>query len=147
MITALSTDSTVLSASMGDVSGGAALLHTRSWTRLLWLVRERPVTAAVVDSAFLGRPIPADELLADLRRRFPSLGIVFVARPEIDPHTLLRVGRAGIADLAWSPLDDVTAGVRRGLQRGTHARHDRAGAPGHRNPAAAPRPSGDAARP
>lgn len=94
------------------------MVHTRSWTRLLWLVRERPVTATVVDSARLGSRIPADELLTDLRRRFPSLGIVFVARPELHPLTILRVGRAGISDLAYSPLDDVRDGVWRGLRRG-----------------------------
>lgn len=102
-------------------SGGSGhvdtLVRTRSWSRLLWLIRERPVTVAVVDSAFLGGRIPADELLTDLRRRFPSLGIVFVARDDVDPHTLLRIGRAEISDLAFSRLDDVEEGVVRGLRR------------------------------
>lgn len=89
----------------------------RSWDRLLWLVRERPVTGVVLDSgAMRGVPEP-DERVAELRRRFPSLGAVFVSRPDLDPVLLLRLGRAGISDLTEVRLDSLGPEFGRAVQR------------------------------
>jgi AraC-like DNA-binding protein len=79
-----------------------------SWEGLLRLVRERPTTAAVVDSGALPRRLSGDEAVGELRRRFPSLGVVFIARPHVDPVSLFRLGRAGIQSLMLLPLDALT---------------------------------------
>jgi AraC-like DNA-binding protein len=85
-----------------------AVAVARSWEGLLRLVRERPTTATVVDSADLPPHLPEDEAVGELLRRFPSLGVVFVARPHVDPVSLFRLGRAGIRSLVLLPLDVLT---------------------------------------
>jgi len=96
-----------------------------AWERLLHTVRERPATCAILDEAFLpalGRPAGA---AAEIRARFPSVGVVWLARPGADPLDLLRLGRAGIERLVLVPIDDVAgdvgAGVAGALARGTDA--------------------------
>jgi AraC-like DNA-binding protein len=95
------------------------------WDRLLHSIRERPVTCAVLDEAYLpplGRPAGA---LAELRERFPSVAVVWLARPVSDPRDLLRLGQAGVDRLLLVPVDDVERDVRgsvgRALGRGTEA--------------------------
>jgi len=95
------------------------------WERLLHSVRERPVTCAILDEAFLpplGRPAGA---LAELRERFPSVAVVWLARPGSDPRDLLRLGQAGVDRLLLVPVDDVErdvgGSVGRALGRGTAA--------------------------
>lgn len=85
-----------------------AVAAARSWEGLLRLVRERPTTAAVVDSAALPRHLSEEEAVGELRRRFPSLGVVFVSRPHVDPVSLFRLGRAGIRSLVLLPLDELS---------------------------------------
>lgn len=80
----------------------------RTWDGLLRLVRERPVTAVVLDSASLDGRIPGDEAISELRRRYPSLAMVFIARPHVDPVSLFRLGRAGIGGLILLPSDSLT---------------------------------------
>jgi len=82
-----------------------AVATARSWDGFLRLVRERPATAAVVDSGALPRHLTEDEAVSELRRRFPSVGVVFVARPRVDPVSLFRLGRAGLRSLVLLPLD------------------------------------------
>lgn len=95
------------------------------WERLLHSIRERPATCAILDEAYLpplGRPSGA---LAELRRRFPSVAVVWLARPVSDPRDLLRLGQAGVDRLLLVPVDDVErdvgASVGRALGRGTEA--------------------------
>lgn len=90
---------------------------TRSWSRLLWLVRERPATTVVLDSGAFAPGHGPDEAVAGLRRRFPSVATVFVHRPHLDPIALLRLGRAGIENLAWVLLDGLVSGVREAMAR------------------------------
>lgn len=114
-VTVLTNDSRVpdaLSASLGV----HAVATARSWDRLLWLVRERPVTGVVLDSDGLPSDLPADATIGELRRRFPSLATVLVARPRTDPLSLFRLGRAGIAGLVLLPADSL-AGVTEALRR------------------------------
>jgi AraC-like DNA-binding protein len=84
---------------------------------LVWVVRERPVTVVVLDTASFDAAVGPGERLVELRRLFPSLATVLVARPELDPLTLLRLGRAGISDLALISLDDLRQGLARGVAR------------------------------
>jgi AraC-like DNA-binding protein len=123
LIALFSSDSRVrhcLSASLGVHSVAAA----RSWDRLLWLVRERPVTGVVLDSDALRPEGTADATIGELTRRFPSLASVLIARPRTDPLSLFRLGRAGIGGLVLLPadrLEGVTEAVRRALAAGTVA--------------------------
>ncbi len=90
---------------MRDASGDDLDVATaRSWDGLLRLVRERPTTAVVVDSGALSGQLE-DEAMGELRRRFPSVATVFVARPRVDPLCLFRLGRAGIRGLVLLPFD------------------------------------------
>jgi len=122
-VSVLSGDSEVrdgLYASLGSHSVATA----RSWERLLWLVRERPVTAVVLDSDALRTELAADSTIGELRRRFPSLATVLVARPRTDPLSLFRLGRAGIGGLVLLPADrlsEVTEALWRALAIGTEA--------------------------
>lgn len=94
---------------------------SRSWDRLQWLVRERPATGVVLDTAGLP-PVPEpDEGIADLRRRFPSLAIVLVFRPHADRIMLLRLGRASIANLEIVPGGSVRLELARALARASDA--------------------------
>ncbi|HUF76540.1 MAG TPA: helix-turn-helix domain-containing protein [Longimicrobiales bacterium] len=130
-VTVLSSDSKVrdtLRASLGVHSVAAA----RSWDRLLWLVQERPVTGVVLDSDSLPPEVTADARIGELRRRFPSLAVVLVARPRTDPLSLFRLGRAGIGGLVLLPADrlaGVTEVLRRALATGTEAIVTRAVSP------------------
>jgi AraC-like DNA-binding protein len=113
LITVLSQDpavSTQLVAGRGPMS----VAVTRSWERLLWLVRERPVTDVVLDSAALPSR-DMDISVGDLKRRFPSVGIVFLYRHELDPMTLLQLGQAGISGLTLARYEHLSDGLRRGL--------------------------------
>lgn len=125
LVTALTRDPEVSAALYAIADERRRVAIVRSWDRLLWLVRERPVTGVVLDSgAMRGEPEP-DERVAELRRRFPSLGAVFVSRPDLDPFMLLRLGRAGISDLTETRLDrlgpDFGRVVARAMSRSTHS--------------------------
>jgi len=82
-----------------------AVAAARSWDGLLRQVRERPTTIVVIDSGALPPRLSGDDAVGELRRRFPSLGLVFIARPQVDPVSLFRLGRAGIRSLVLLPLD------------------------------------------
>ncbi|MEQ1855994.1 MAG: AraC family transcriptional regulator [Longimicrobiales bacterium] len=77
----------------------------RSFEGLLRMVRERPSTVVVVDSGALPRHLSEDESVGELTRLFPSVGVVFIARPHVDPASLFRLGRAGNPRLFLLPLD------------------------------------------
>jgi len=117
LLSVLTHDPSVRAALTSPSGGTLSVAATRSWDRLLWLLRERPITAVVIDSAAL--PADFDHLaaVAELRRRFPSLGTVLIARPDLDPIGLFRLGRAGISDLVLIPLDDLAGGLHRGIVR------------------------------
>jgi AraC-like DNA-binding protein len=117
LITVLTRDPAVLDAVSPAPGPGGDIARTRSWERLLWLVRERPVTGVVLDSEALVRGLEADVALTDLRRRFPSLATVFLHRPQLDPMTLFRLGRAGLKGLALVQLDGLVAGLRQAMAR------------------------------
>jgi AraC-like DNA-binding protein len=107
-----------MNTAMYSLSGDdRSVASVRSWDRLVWLIRERPVTIVLVDSAALPRTHPSDELLGELKRRYPSVGTIFVSRPRLDPFALLRLGRANISDLVVVDLDDLGAELRRAVRR------------------------------
>lgn len=115
-VTVLSRDPGLQAAAAG-LGGATSVAGTRSWERLIHLVRERPVTHVVLDRGALPAVWGADVLLSDLVRRFPSVGTVLVARLGLSPVTLLQLGRAGIEGLALLPMDDPFADLPRCLAR------------------------------
>lgn len=88
-----------------------------SWSGLERLVRERPVTVAVVDVASFPPPREAEEALFSLRSAFPHLGVVLAVRRPSDPMALFRLGRAAIPDLVLLSVDQVEVELPRALAR------------------------------
>ena len=133
LLSTLTADPKVRQAVRAPLPGVHAVASTRSWERLTWLVRERPATAVVVDSAALPRRLTAYQAVSELRRRFPSLSMVFVVRPGADPVSLFRLGRAGLRSLVLISLDqvevDVGRALRKALRGGTGALVTRAVSP------------------
>ena len=124
-ISLLTRDVEVERAARRELEDRHVVARSGSWERLLHGIRERPVTGAILDEAFLprlGRPAGA---VAELRARFPSVALVWLARPGADPLDLLRLGRAGIDRLLLVPVDEVereiAVCVARALGRGTEA--------------------------
>ena len=81
------------------------------WERLIHLIRERPVTCVLLDETALPRSAGAAGAIAELRGAFPSLSLILVARPEMDPFALLRLGRAGVDRLILVRVDDLERDV------------------------------------
>jgi AraC-like DNA-binding protein len=94
-----------------------SVADTASWERTLHLVKERPVTAVVLDQAALGPAGGAESALAVLNARFGTLAVVLVARPDADPNTLLRLGRTASGGLVLVRVDDLAADVPRVADR------------------------------
>jgi AraC-like DNA-binding protein len=128
LITVLTRDAAILSH-FSSTDRASTVAVTRSWDRVLWLIRERPVTDVILDSAELPAGRDVAVTLAEVRRRFPSVGTVFVAK-KLRPLTFLQLGRAGITDLTLLPYDDLGPGLERGmaasLRRSTTSRVIRA---------------------
>ncbi|HKJ01077.1 MAG TPA: AraC family transcriptional regulator [Longimicrobiales bacterium] len=108
------------------------MARTGSWDRLLHLVRERPTTLVFLDEAAL--PVVGTvAAVAEIRRRFPSVGVVLVARPASDPYKLLHLGRAGVDRLILLRVDDLEReggeGAAKALVHGTEALVTRAVSP------------------
>jgi len=95
------------------------------WDRLLHLIRERPVTCALLDETALPRAGGAAGAVAELRSDFPSLALILIARPEMDPFDLLQLGRAGVDQLILVRVDDLERDVGevvgKALSRSTEA--------------------------
>jgi AraC-like DNA-binding protein len=126
LVTLLSGAPEVHGALREPTAESLAVAAARSWDGLLRLLRERPTTAAVVDSGALPGHLSADEAVGELRRRFPSVGVVFVARRHVDPVSLFRLGRAGIQSLVLLPLDvlsghELATAIWSALRSGTEA--------------------------
>lgn len=125
LLGALTRDEALSAAVSRRVGPRGAVARASSWHRLLHLVRERPVTCAVLDAGALPPAFRPSTAVADLRTRFPSLAVVFVARPETELTTLLELGRAKAPGLVLTRLDDVEAELpragARALSTGTRA--------------------------
>jgi AraC-like DNA-binding protein len=96
---------------------GLPALRTRTPAGLLRVVRERPVVAVVVDSAAVADGWEVEALVREIRRRFPSLGIVLVARPALSPLTLLQLGRARFVGLRVLRSGELQRGLGPSLAR------------------------------
>ena len=94
-----------------------ALALAHSWGGLIRVVRERPVTGAVVDLAAVPSLPSSEAALADLRSQFPHLGLVLLVRKLRDPVSLFRLGRAGIKSLILLSVQDLEMEMGRALAR------------------------------
>ncbi len=126
MVIALTADSAVPMSLIELTRRQLPVVWARSWDRLVWLTRERPVTVVVLDSSALPTDAAPDELVTEFHRRFPSLGTIFLARKHLDRETVLRLGGIHVSALTLLPLDDLEGGLSRGLvraaERSTRAR-------------------------
>lgn len=91
-----------LAATLERTLPRSAVVRSPSWPGLIRVVRERPVTLALVD---LGEMERVEERLLELRVSFPNLGIVLMARRLDDPVALFRLGRTGIRNLILLSVD------------------------------------------
>lgn len=117
LLTVLTRDSTVREALRPPRGPRPGLASARSWEGLLRLVRERPVTSVVLDSEAFGPDQEPEEAVAELRRLFPSVGVVFVHRPQLDPLTLFRLGRAGIEGLVLVRSEGLVEALQSAMSR------------------------------
>lgn len=90
-----------------------ALVTAPSWDGFRTLAHERPATLGLVDLEALPGPREARRELAELRRSFPSLGVVLLARPGFDPGLLFAVGRTGVGSLVILGVDGGDANLVR----------------------------------
>lgn len=98
----------------GLLGGQHALARTPSWPGLVRVVRDRPVTIALVD---LAERAGVEEGLLELRALFPHLGLVLMARRHDDPVALFRLGRAGIRNLILLSVESLDREISRTLLR------------------------------
>lgn len=94
-----------------------AVASTPSWRAFVRLVRERPVTTALLELDALTHRGCAEGRLLALRGLFPHLPVVLLARAPEDPVLLFRLGRAGVRDLLLLQLDDLSRELPRALVR------------------------------
>jgi AraC-like DNA-binding protein len=116
LVTVLTRDPQVRQAVRSPVLEAHSVAATRSWERLSWLLRERPTTAVVVDSGALPGHLTEEEAMGELRRRYPSVGALFIVRPRADPVSLFRLGRAGLGTVVLLPVDALMAEVARAIR-------------------------------
>lgn len=119
LLTVLSRDSQLHFGLRGAIGGDVRVAATRSWDRLSQLVRERPVTGIVIDSAALPSLDDADDTLRALRTNFPSVGTLLIARSDVRPNSIVRLGRAGLTGLTLVEFDCIDRDLPREIARAT----------------------------
>src|SRR5688572_7562491 len=95
-----------------SIGGEHALARTPSLPGLVRMVRDRPITTALVD---LGEGTGVEERLLELRALFPHLGLVLMARRHDNPVALFRLGRAGIRNLILLSVESLEGELSRTL--------------------------------
>jgi len=121
LIPVLSPDPRVAAVVSRATPGRFVVGRATSWDRLAWLVRERPATAVVLDSAGFPEEPEPDARISELCRRFPSLGWVLVFRSGTDRTILLRLGRATISNLQLVPVQSMGSEIDRAIGRASAA--------------------------
>lgn len=117
LVTVLTGESEVRGTVRALLPESSSVAATRSWERLSWLLKERPATTVVVDSGALPARLTLYGGVSELRRRFPSVSMLFIVRPGVDPVSLFRLGRAGLRNLVLIPLDSLATEMGDALRR------------------------------
>ncbi len=94
-----------------------SLASVHSWGGLTRIVRERPVTGAIVDLEAVPVHPSSERILAGLRTQFPHLGLVILLQKRRDPFTLFRLGKAGIRNLVLLPVEELKHELAKTLAR------------------------------
>jgi len=94
-----------------------SLAFGRSWGGLNRVIRERPVTGAIIDLVTVPSYPSVEGVLVGLRTQYPHLGLVLTLETGGDPFTLFRLGRAGIRNLELLPLPEIRHGLNRAVAR------------------------------
>lgn len=132
LVSLLTRDADVERAVRRPLAESHVVARTGSWERVIHLLRERPTTLVLLDGACLP-PAGSVASVVEIRSRFPSVAVVFLARPALDPYELLRLGRAGVDRLLLVRVDDVERSARetvaKGLSHSTDALVTRAVSP------------------
>ncbi|MFQ5536061.1 MAG: helix-turn-helix domain-containing protein [Gemmatimonadota bacterium] len=133
LIAALSRDFVVPTDPGWAAGGRFSQASTGSLDRLFRLVRERPVSAVALEYALLARDRDPAGAVVELRKRFPSVGLVLLAEARSDPQALFRMGKVGIDALVPAPWDraqqELFAALARALRRSAPALVTRAVSP------------------
>ncbi len=94
-----------------------ALAFGRSWGGLNRVIRERPVTGAIIDLVAVPSYPSVERVVAGLGVQYPHLGMVLLLDAGGDPFTLFRLGRAAIRNLVLLPQQEVGHGLARAVAR------------------------------
>lgn len=115
----------------GALKGEHDLACATTWDGIVRLVRERPVSVAVVDGRlFVRHEGPSWDSglhqVGRIRRLFPSVGILVLWRPEIRGQVLFRLGSAVDGPIRLLPVSQIRSRiaheVRRSLDRSAAVR-------------------------
>ena len=94
-----------------------SLALSHSWGGLNRVVRERPVTGALVNLEAVPTYPAREGVLAGLRHLYPHLGLVLLLPRSLDPFVLFHLGRAGIGNLVLLPTENLKHELPRTLAR------------------------------
>jgi len=106
----------------GELKGEHDLACATTWDSLVRLVRERPVSVAVVDGSLLIEPDRPSwdsgiRQVSRLTRLFPSVGILVLWRPEIRGQVLFRLGSAVRRPIRMLPVSQIQTRLRHEISR------------------------------
>ena len=94
-----------------------AVVDAPTWEVFLRTVRERPVAGALVRLGEKGGGRPTLSPLFDVRRRFPSIGLVAVLDHHRNPRLLFELGQAGFENLVLLSAGGLEWELRRWVAR------------------------------
>ena len=114
----------------GGLHAEHELACATTWDGLVRLVRERPVSAVVVDGSLLEESVGPSwnsglRHVSQLKRLFPSVGILVLWRPEIRGQVLFRLGSRVRGPIRLLPVSHIhnrlCSEIRRSLDRSAPA--------------------------
>ena len=117
LVSTFTRDSGLQSELREALSGVHDVAESRTLGWLALSLRERPVSACLVDLTSLGWGPGGLERLLRLARDFPSVGFVLLAGAKEDPRTLFKVGRLGFRSLVLLGSENQGWRLRRSVDR------------------------------
>jgi AraC-like DNA-binding protein len=106
-----------------------SLVTSASWGGLNRVIREKPATGIIVSFEAIPTYPSRERAIVGLNARFPNSALVLMVKREGDPHTLFRLGKIGIRNLVFAPLDrrgnELTRTLAQALSRSPASRVSR----------------------